>query len=124
MSTVRIQTPPGLPPVAPAGRRSRIVELEGLDGAVSLSRLLDILHRSGRRMPVHVAVYVTHEIARALRHLHDAVDRQGRPLGRMHGSVDGGQRPAPALGSGEAGRPQAPLGPAAIATPTSSCWAW
>ena len=90
MSTVRIQTPPGVPPLSPATRRPRrsIVELEGLDGAISLARLLDALHRAGRRLPVHVAVYITHELARALRHVHDAVDRQGRVLGRVHGSVN------------------------------------
>jgi hypothetical protein len=92
MSTVRIQTPPGVPPVPPAARRPAgrrsIVELEGLDGAISLAKLLDALHHSGRRLPVHVAVYITHELARALRHVHDAVDRQGRVLGRVHGSVN------------------------------------
>jgi serine/threonine protein kinase len=38
---------------------------------------------------VHVAAYITHEVARALRHLHDKVDGQGQPLARVHGSVNG-----------------------------------
>jgi hypothetical protein len=32
-------------------------------------------------------VYITHELARALRHVHDAVDGQRRLMGRVHGSV-------------------------------------
>jgi hypothetical protein len=91
MSTVHIRKNGGLPPPPPVRRLSdgRIVELEGLDGAISLSRLMDALHRGGHRLPVHVAVYITHEIARALRRLHDSVDQQGHPLARVHGSVNG-----------------------------------
>jgi serine/threonine protein kinase len=88
MSMVRIPNGGGLSP-RPAARRPGdrgVVELEGLDGAISLTRLLEALHRSSHRLPVHVAVYITHEVARALRHLHDTVRRSG---GRVHGAVNG-----------------------------------
>jgi hypothetical protein len=90
MSTARIRNG-GLPPLPTPGRSAdrRVVELEGVEGAISLARLLDALHRAGHRLPVHVAVYITHEVARALRHLHEGVGRQGQPPGRVHGSVNG-----------------------------------
>jgi hypothetical protein len=87
--TVHIRKSGGVPPVPPVRRPSRLVELEALDGAISLERLLDALHQAGHRLPVHVALYITHELARALRRLHDSVDQQGHSLARVHGSVSG-----------------------------------
>jgi hypothetical protein len=72
----------------PPGRS--VLELEGLAGAVSLAALLEALHRAGRRLPVHVAIYVGHELGRALRHLHEVTDEQGRPRELAHGAVHAG----------------------------------
>lgn len=58
----------------------RTVELLGPDETVSLAALLDALHRKGNRVPVHVSVYITHELARGLRHIHQTE-------GRVHGEV-------------------------------------
>jgi hypothetical protein len=63
------------------GRRvPRTVELHGPDQATSLAAVLEALHRRGQRVPVHVAVYIAHELARGLRHIQQVE-------GRVHGAV-------------------------------------
>lgn len=59
------------------------IELEGPDETLSLSALLEALHRKGSRVPMHVAVYITHELARCLRHIHQTE-------GRAHGAMQAG----------------------------------
>jgi hypothetical protein len=71
-----MQLPPGLEP-RPA---ARTIEVEGPVDAISLAHLLEALHRKGQRVPIHVAIYVAHEVARGLRYLHE---REHRAHGSM-----------------------------------------
>ena len=61
-------------------RVQRTVELHGPDHGTSLAALLETLHRKTHRVPVHVAIYITHELARGLRYIHQVE-------GRVHGAV-------------------------------------
>ncbi len=63
--------------------------MEYVDGT-SLARLLRVVASSGRRFPVSVALFITHEVLRALDFAHNACDEQGRPLGIVHRDVSPG----------------------------------
>jgi serine/threonine-protein kinase len=63
--------------------------MEFVDGT-SLARLLRAVASNGRRFPPHVALYVAHEVLRALDFAHHACDEQGRPLGIVHRDVSPG----------------------------------
>lgn len=63
--------------------------MEYVDGT-SLARLLRAAASMGRRFPPHVALYITHEVLRALDFAHNACDEQGRPLGIVHRDVSPG----------------------------------
>ena len=63
--------------------------LEYVDG-VSLARLLRAVAAARRRFPVPVALFIAHEVLRALDFAHSAHDDQGRSLGIVHRDVSPG----------------------------------
>ena len=63
--------------------------LEYVDG-VSLARLLRAVAAARRRFPVPVALFIAHEVLRALDFAHSAYDEQGRSLGIVHRDVSPG----------------------------------
>src|SRR5688572_5592559 len=63
--------------------------LEYIDG-VSLARLLRMVAGARRRFPVPVALFIAHEVLRALDFAHCATDEHGRQLGIVHRDVSPG----------------------------------
>jgi serine/threonine protein kinase len=63
--------------------------LEYVDG-LSLARLLRLVASARRRFPVPVALFIAHEVLRALDFAHSACDEEGRSLGIVHRDVSPG----------------------------------
>jgi eukaryotic-like serine/threonine-protein kinase len=63
--------------------------LEYVDG-ISLAKLLRMVAGARRRFPVPVALFMAHELLRALDFAHTACDEMGRPLGIVHRDVSPG----------------------------------
>ena len=63
--------------------------LEYVDG-LSLARLLRLVAGARRRFPVPVALFIAHEVLRALDFAHSACDEEGRSLGIVHRDVSPG----------------------------------
>jgi serine/threonine protein kinase len=63
--------------------------LEYVDG-ISLAKLLRMVASARRRFPVPVALFIAHEILRALDFAHNACDEEGRSLGIVHRDVSPG----------------------------------
>lgn len=61
--------------------------LEYIDG-IDLGRASARLHRSGRRFPKAVALYIVAEMLRGLDHAHRAADPDGHPLNIVHRDVN------------------------------------
>jgi len=63
--------------------------LEYVDG-LSLAKLLRMVASARRRFPVPVALFIAHELLRALDFAHNASDENDRPLGIVHRDVSPG----------------------------------
>lgn len=60
--------------------------LEYVEGP-SLSRILRTLRASSRKAPAPIVAYIAREVCRALDHVHQLRDRDGRPLDAIHRDV-------------------------------------
>jgi serine/threonine-protein kinase len=63
--------------------------MEYIDGT-SVARLLRVVAGGGRRFPLSVALFITHEVLQGLEFAHSATDERGRPLGLVHRDVSPG----------------------------------
>jgi len=63
--------------------------MEYVDG-LSCARLLRAVASRGERVPVGVALFIAHEVLRALAYAHEARDEAGRSLGIVHRDVSPG----------------------------------
>lgn len=63
--------------------------MEYVDG-VSCAKLLRAVASRKERFPLGAALFIAHEVLRALRYAHDARDERGRPLGIVHRDVSPG----------------------------------
>ncbi|MEB2313794.1 MAG: serine/threonine-protein kinase [Sorangiineae bacterium] len=63
--------------------------MEYVDG-ISCAKLLRAVAARGERFPLGVALYVAHEVLRALEYAHEARDSSGRALGIVHRDVSPG----------------------------------
>ena len=63
--------------------------MEYVEG-VSCAKLLRSVAARGERFPLGAALFIAHEVLRALAFAHDARDEQGRPLGIVHRDVSPG----------------------------------
>jgi eukaryotic-like serine/threonine-protein kinase len=60
--------------------------MEYVDG-VDVRRLLGDLAQRGERVPPGICAFIAREVLRALKHMHDAVDEAGKPLGLVHRDI-------------------------------------
>jgi serine/threonine-protein kinase len=63
--------------------------MEYVDG-VSCAKLLRAVAARKERFPVGAALFIAHQVLRALRYAHEARDERGRPLGIVHRDVSPG----------------------------------